>query len=172
MGKKQHVWDYEIRNGRLFLYCDGKQYRSVSTGGGFVRAEIVGEELVGYTDNGYQVYRMKKFGMVRTGTGEYRPRSSGCFVATAVFGSEEVKEVIALRHFRDSFLAQFSIGRFFIRWYYMNGPRLAALIEGRPLIKCVIGYSLVAFLFLVEQLRNLRIKLRRLDNEAEGSGSN
>lgn len=53
---------------------------------------------------------------------------SGCFIATAVYGSEDVEEVLILRTFRDEFLSALKIGRWFINIYYFTSPPLARLI--------------------------------------------
>lgn len=51
-----------------------------------------------------------------------------CFIATAAFGSPWMDQVKTLRRFRSDFLAKFSLGRSFIRFYYNNAPPLAGWI--------------------------------------------
>lgn len=53
-----------------------------------------------------------------------RPYSSGsgCYVATAVYGSYDCPEVWTLRRFRDQRLAETAFGRAFIRLYYAISP--------------------------------------------------
>lgn len=51
-------------------------------------------------------------------------RSSGCYVATAVYGSYNCPEVWTLRRFRDKTLAETWYGRAFIRLYYAISPTL------------------------------------------------
>lgn len=58
---------------------------------------------------------------------------SGCFIATAVYGSENAEQVIILKTFRDEFLSAQRIGKWFINIYYFASPPLARLI----------GFSLV-----------------------------
>lgn len=50
---------------------------------------------------------------------------SGCYIATAVYGSYECEEVFALRRFRDDRLSKSALGRLFIRVYYRVSPSLA-----------------------------------------------
>lgn len=57
---------------------------------------------------------------------------SGCFIATAAFGSEYAPEVAAFRGFRDTVLAQYSSGRRFIGWYYRWSPPLAERLACHP----------------------------------------
>lgn len=52
------------------------------------------------------------------------PKSGGCYVATAVYGSYDCPEVWTLRRFRDNTLAETWYGRAFIRMYYAISPTL------------------------------------------------
>ena len=52
------------------------------------------------------------------------PAKSGCYVATAVYGSYDCPEVWALRRYRDYFLAKTWYGRAFIKVYYAISPTL------------------------------------------------
>ena len=49
---------------------------------------------------------------------------SGCYIATAVYGSYDCPEVWALRRFRDNTLDRTWYGRAFIRTYYAVSPTL------------------------------------------------
>lgn len=51
-------------------------------------------------------------------------KSSGCYVATAVYGSYDCPEVWTLRRFRDDTLASTWYGRAFIKTYYAVSPTL------------------------------------------------
>ncbi|MBR5478729.1 MAG: ankyrin repeat domain-containing protein [Clostridia bacterium] len=51
-------------------------------------------------------------------------KSSGCYVATAVYGSYDCPQVWTLRRFRDFTLAKTWYGRAFIRTYYAISPTL------------------------------------------------
>lgn len=50
--------------------------------------------------------------------------STGCYVATCVYGSYDCPEVWTLRRFRDYTLASTVLGRAFIRTYYAVSPTL------------------------------------------------
>ena len=52
------------------------------------------------------------------------PKTSGCYIATAVYGSYNCPEVWTLRRFRDSSLARSWYGRAFIKVYYAVSPTL------------------------------------------------
>lgn len=51
-------------------------------------------------------------------------KKSGCYVATAVYGSYDCPQVWTLRRFRDGRLAATLPGRAFIRTYYAVSPTL------------------------------------------------
>lgn len=50
--------------------------------------------------------------------------SSGCYIATAVYGSYDCPEVWTLRRYRDMRLARSYMGRAFVSGYYKISPRL------------------------------------------------
>lgn len=52
------------------------------------------------------------------------PSTSGCYVATAVYGSYDCPEVWTLRRFRDNTLAETWYGRAFVHTYYAISPTL------------------------------------------------
>ena len=51
-------------------------------------------------------------------------KKSGCYVATAVYGSYDCPQVWTLRRFRDYTLAETWYGRAFIKTYYAISPTL------------------------------------------------
>ena len=59
---------------------------------------------------------------------DYNPplgkKKSGCYVATAIYGSYDCPEVWTLRRFRDNTLAETWYGRAFIRTYYAISPKI------------------------------------------------
>lgn len=52
------------------------------------------------------------------------PKTGGCYVATAVYGSYDCPQVWTLRRYRDNVLAETWYGRAFIRTYYAVSPTL------------------------------------------------
>ena len=55
---------------------------------------------------------------------EKTSNNSGCYVATAIYGSYDCPQVWTLRRFRDDCLAKSWYGRTFIRTYYTISPTL------------------------------------------------
>ena len=52
-------------------------------------------------------------------------QKSGCYIATAVYGSYDCPQVLVLRKFRDEILSKSRCGRAFIKMYYFFSPPLA-----------------------------------------------
>ena len=78
--------------------------------------------------------------------------NSGCFIATAAFGSPMAGQVEILRQFRDRYLLTNDFGRKFVAWYYRNGPVAADYIKDKPLAKATVRvtlYPLIGFSLLL-----------------------
>jgi len=77
---------------------------------------------------------------------------SGCFIATAAFGSPMNPYVKVLKEFRDTFLVTNAAGRLFVNAYYRISPAIAAQVEANAWLRFmvqisllpVIGFSLLA----------------------------
>ncbi len=77
---------------------------------------------------------------------------SGCFIATAVYGTEMAKEVIALKRFRDNHLMNNRAGQAFVRWYYRHSPPVANFIRDKKLLKATVRVGLRPLLWLANHL--------------------
>jgi len=53
----------------------------------------------------------------------------GCFIATAAYGSPLSKQVSILEKFRDKYLLTNTLGRAFVRFYYIHSPKMAEFIR-------------------------------------------
>lgn len=65
----------------------------------------------------------------------YGKPKSGCYVATAVYGSYDCPEVWVLRRYRDQVLAKSVPGRMFIRTYYATSPTLVKMFGEKGYFK-------------------------------------
>jgi DNA-directed RNA polymerase subunit RPC12/RpoP len=65
-------------------------------------------------------------------------QSSGCYIATAVYGSYDAPEVLILRHFRDTVLIKHYFGRLFIKIYYLLSPPIAEKLKNAKHMNCVV----------------------------------
>ena len=70
-------------------------------------------------------------------------KQSGCFIATAVYGSYDHDVVYDLRLFRDNWLKHRAWGNKFIHFYYQQGPKLANVIRHRSALKSVTRIILI-----------------------------
>lgn len=68
--------------------------------------------------------------------------NSNCFVVTATMGNEQNDIVLLMRVFRDEVLQKFFLGRRFIAWYYIHGPKLAHFIRN-SYIKRALSFALI-----------------------------
>lgn len=89
-------------------------------------------------------------------------RNSGCYVATAVYGSYDAPEVLVLRHWRDTRLKASTIGRNFIRFYYATSPHLVKTMGSR---KWFIALSRAGLDPLVRALKESGFSERRYEEE-------
>lgn len=68
--------------------------------------------------------------------------NTGCFIATAAYGSHDAPPVRMLRAFRDRVLLANGPGRAFTAWYYRTSPALAAWLNDHPALKPVVRLAL------------------------------
>ena len=74
--------------------------------------------------------------------------SSGCFIATAAFGSPLAPQVDTLRTFRDRVLLTNPPGRLFVALYYRTSPPLADFIAGHDLLRAGVRTLLRPLIWL------------------------
>jgi hypothetical protein len=72
-----------------------------------------------------------------------RGSSSGCFIATAAFGSYLHPFVRILSSFRDTFLNTNASGRSFVAWYYKISPPIADMIRTHEAAKAAVRILLI-----------------------------
>lgn len=63
---------------------------------------------------------------------------SGCYIATAVYGSYDAPEVMVLRRFRDYSLRPTALGRCFIKMYYKFSPTIAEKLKNAKRINSCV----------------------------------
>lgn len=68
--------------------------------------------------------------------------NTGCFIATAAYGSPSASSVQVLREFRDRRLLTNGPGRAFVRWYYEHSPAAAQYLNDHPLLKPAVRAAL------------------------------
>lgn len=65
-------------------------------------------------------------------------KKSGCFIATAAYGTTDSNDVKILQAFRDKFLLNSKLGTNFVQFYYSVSPDLAKLISASSTLKYLI----------------------------------
>jgi hypothetical protein len=60
---------------------------------------------------------------------------SGCFIATAAYGSKDHPNVILLKKVRDIYLKKYELGRRFISAYYRFSPPVARFLQGHEMLR-------------------------------------
>lgn len=71
--------------------------------------------------------------------------NEGCYIATAVYGSYDASEVLALRDFRDNTLAKHLLGRIFIKVYYTLSPPVANWLKDAKKVNLLVKNILDKF---------------------------
>ena len=72
-------------------------------------------------------------------------KKSGCFIATAVYGSPYADEVIILKEFRDNWLLNNGLGKVLVRFYYWISPPIANQIAKRQYLRSFAKSALIIF---------------------------
>ena len=64
--------------------------------------------------------------------------STGCFIASACYGSANCVEVLEFRYFRDQVLLPSWLGRHFVRLYYRFSPPIAGLLQRKSSLRAFV----------------------------------
>jgi len=76
--------------------------------------------------------------------------SSGCYIATSVYGSYDHPQVMKLRSFRDNQLLQSSLGKLFVQTYYSVSPKLVIWLKSKPSIQNFVREFLDKLIRVIE----------------------
>lgn len=91
---------------------------------------------------------------VKTGAGNMRIESKAgatCFVASVAYQDPNHPDVIFLRQFRDSKLASRPAGRAFIQWYWLNGPRIAKIVDRHGQLRAASKAAISAIVWFLKR---------------------
>ncbi len=76
--------------------------------------------------------------------------SSGCFIATAAYGSPLDPHLDSLRDFRDRFMMTNRPGRALVRFYYRRSPPLADFIADRDWLRAIVRGLLTPIVYTIK----------------------
>ncbi|MFC1886630.1 CFI-box-CTERM domain-containing protein [Thermodesulfobacteriota bacterium] len=71
------------------------------------------------------------------------PHNGLCFISAAVYGSTSEPQVAILREFRDRFLLSNTVGRAFVKFYYVHSPAPADFIARSDGLRVVVRAALL-----------------------------
>lgn len=77
---------------------------------------------------------------------------SGCFIATAAYGTEMANEVRILSKFRNQYLTKSSTGESLVKMYYKVSPPIAKIIANNEFMKVIVRLQLKPWVRLAQIL--------------------
>lgn len=82
-------------------------------------------------------------------------KNGGCFIATAVYESYDAPEVVVLRKFRDNILLTTTIGKMFVKIYYLFSPPIAKFLTKKSKLKFIVREKILTpFVRYIENILN------------------
>jgi YVTN family beta-propeller protein len=137
-----------------------KIFRRKYIGGVYYQIATVDKDTTSYIDSGLDVtsnYYYMVAGYNHAGYSDFSNEAyaatgddSGCFIATAVYGSPMETHVKTLRDFRDRFLTTNSPGNSFLHLYYRYSPPIAHYIEYHKILRFIIRWTLLPVVWISE----------------------
>lgn len=77
--------------------------------------------------------------------------SSGCYIATMVYGDYEHPKVLILRQFRDNVLERNLLGKQFVKVYYFLSPKVVKRLQNCDVVNGLIRFFLDSIIKLIHR---------------------
>lgn len=90
----------------------------------------------------------------------FESHNTGCFIATAAYGTPFAEEINVLRFWRDNCLKKNIFGVFFIDFYYWFSPLIADIIRNNGFLKKIIRMCLNPI------VDTIKVKYNYINNDA------
>jgi len=84
-----------------------------------------------------------KEGQLYSAPYKLQPKSSGCYIATVCYGSENSLEVIEFKKFRDNVLSKGLVGTLLIKLYYLMSPSIAIWLKEKHIINRIVRIQIL-----------------------------
>ncbi len=81
-----------------------------------------------------------------------KKKKEGCYIATMVCGSYEIKEALILREFRDNILTKYKAGRIFISIYYFTSPIFVKFFKNVKPLNFIIKAFLDSLIIMIDRI--------------------
>jgi len=140
------VWELTIAStsgGRVTVPGEGEFIYDASEPVGLAAAADDGYEFVGWTgsvdaiadpESAATTIIVEGDQSVTASFEEMLPAATGCFIATAAYGTPGAEQIAVLREFRDEVLLESGAGARFVTWYFWASPPIAEfLARNEPL---------------------------------------
>ncbi|PLX50112.1 MAG: hypothetical protein C0612_07105 [Desulfobulbaceae bacterium] len=129
------------KNLKLFHYHEGEKRENIAT---MVDAEnnTICGEVTQFSEFGLAELQIAPDAVSDIVSGEAGSPRSGCFIATAAYGSYMEPHVMTLRHLRDSYLLTNKLGTSFVHSYYRYSPPIADYIAEHDMLRSAVRLGL------------------------------
>jgi hypothetical protein len=141
-GANQDFWDHVLNAVKYYgkaLEIDADSTRAINGHNG---SDYLRKKYFPMLDPHQQMLRRMESIEQQQRQQQSQQKKSGCFIATAAYGTPYADDIVILQNWRDTHLLQTRNGRLAVDLYYMVSPSIASLISGSPFLKRSVRFVL------------------------------